>query len=120
MKGRVRCIRPLTLEYSSHTIYWADHCRQSVESIRMDGSYETHSVVATGVHFSYGIAIYNSSLYWTQIDGVYALDVNDSTSATSVKLVETSSLGAQGIQVVHSSKQPNGELCRESLGHSTI
>ena len=101
----LKCVWSLTLNFLTHTIYWADSCKGRVESNRMDGAHATHTVLATGVLFSFGIAVFESSIYWTQINGVYTID----ESTIEKRLVETSDSGSQGIQVVHSSKQPASE-----------
>ena len=107
------CIWPLTLDYSSYTIYWINYCTFRLESMSMDGSMEKQSLDVGEVYFSSGITQFKDEIYWTQRRNTISsvLSVNK-THGEDVKLVfsGSSTLRLGGIEVVHPSRQPSGTV----------
>ena len=102
------CNWPITLDYSTHTIYWMDYCLYRIESLNMNGDIVTHSIpVRKTILFSYGISQFEDTIYWTEPTKIFS--VNKSTGQPVVELYRGySNNQLAGLEVVHASKQPPG------------
>lgn len=60
----IPCTLNLAIDYDSLGLYWTDYCMYRIETSGMDGA--ERSVMANGVYFSGGIAVFNHTVYWTQ------------------------------------------------------
>ncbi len=95
------------MDYYSQTVYWADYCNYQLESAAMDGSGEVTSLRVSNIQISYGIALFEETLFWTQSTVVLA--VNKKTGGSGMEIFRSSSSErVNGIKVVHPSKQPAG------------
>ena len=103
---RVTCAAPLTLDYSSHTVYWIDYCSYRIESLNMNGDSSTHSApVNKTIVFPSGITQLEDMIYWTEPTQIFA--VNKTRGEPVVRLYRgysNNQLG--GLEIVHTSKQP--------------
>ncbi len=73
----------------------------------MDGSAEVTSLSVSNIQISFGIALYEDTLFWTQFR--VALAVNKKTGYPAVEIFQSASgERVDGIKVVHPSKQPSG------------
>ena len=106
---RVSCAWPLTLDYSEHTVYWINYCDSRMLSISMDGSQSSKSVHVTNAFFPYGISIFNSTIFWTQEQSAYSVDILQRKPVTHILQTSSSDGGARGIAAVHPMQQPTGE-----------
>lgn len=106
-----RCVEALTIDFVTQSVFWVDRCDFKLESIRIDGEQTSNFFqVHLGTIFSQGISIFDNYLYWTSNSGLSAT-VKRLDSVTGQPVVEvTSSLRGLlgGIEVVHPSKQPDG------------
>lgn len=69
----IPCTLRITLDYTTQSLYWADQCMFRIERSNTDGSDRT-VIIPQGVYFSYGITLFEETLYWIQlapINGVY-------------------------------------------------
>ena len=105
------CNWPITLDYSTHTIYWMDYCLYRIESLNMNGDSSTHSVpVRKTILFSYGISQFEDMIYWTEPTKLFG--VNKSTGQPIVELYRGySNNQLAGLEVVHANRQPPGGFC---------
>lgn len=107
LRNDLQCIWPVTIDYSTHTIYWVDYCVYAFESLRMDGDRFSHSYpFDKTVFFVSSIAKYGNNLYWVEPDGIYTISLSGGDYIT---LMESSStMRPLSLQVVHPSSQPPG------------
>lgn len=115
---------PLTLDYSSHTVYWIDYCSYRIESLNMNGDSSTHSApVSKTIAFPSGITQLEDMIYWTEPTQIFA--VNKTRGEPVVQLYRgysNNKLG--GLEIVHTSKQPpsmfwlSNHITQYSLGLS--
>lgn len=75
----------------------------------MDGSMGTRSLLVTDVFFSYGISLFEDTIYWTQQTRLFSVD-----RVRGEPIIEIYSVGSNfsplgGVEVVHLTKQPEGK-----------
>lgn len=101
------CVESLTLDYTTHTLYWADMCEYTFQCLNMNGNRETHTYPFNQiVFFVSSIAKFGDDLYWVEPNGIHAM----SRSGDNYRRVMEagSSERPLGLQIVHSSHQPQG------------
>ena len=103
------CLNSLTIDYSTHTIYWADTCLHLFQSLSMSGDRESLGYPFSQiVYFVSAIGQYEENIYWAEPRGIYTVGLsgngytNVMTSASNRRLVS--------MQIVHPSQQPPGLL----------
>ena len=108
LRNDLQCVEVLTIDYSSLTIYWMDHCLYVIQSLRLDGDAATHtSLFFTTIFFASGLVIYNNTFFWSEQNGVFRRD--NTNEATVVTLYDApQGHRATGVQLVHPSVQPHG------------
>lgn len=98
----------LTLDYQRQVLYWADASLDKIESSNVDGT-NRRLLSTVGVLHPFGLALFDSTLYFTDWSGVSVktVDINGSNSTT----IFSGLLCTQpfGIVVVSEQKQPIGE-----------
>lgn len=107
---QVTCAAPLTLDYSTHTVYWIDYCSYRIESLNMNGDSSTHSTpVSKTIVFPSGITQLKDMIYWTEPTQIFAQNKTRGESVVQLyRGYSNNKLG--GLEVVHTSKQPPGIL----------
>ena len=76
-------------------------------SINMDGSQSSQSVHVTNIVFAYGISFFNNTIFWTQEQSAYSVDILQRKQVTHI--LGTLDGGTRGIATVHPMQQPTGE-----------
>ena len=101
------CLEALTIDYSSHVVYWADRCLYEFQSLSLNGNRETHTYPFTqNVFFVSSMAKYNGDLYWIEPSGIYKISPTE--EGYRVVMRSGSSARPLAMQIVHSSQQPSG------------
>ena len=113
---RTSCPWPLTIDPVTQTVVWSDHCTFDIQSVFLNGT--NHRTVLPGrthrVHFSYGVTLFQESLFWTQANFVYTVNRRGNVSVTEIfdigdPLLQIRERQLNGISVVHPFKQPTGK-----------
>lgn len=117
------CVNVLAIDYASVTIYWIDTCLYEIHSLRLDGEASTHTFpFSANILFPSGLMIYNSTFYWSDLNGVYSRE--NSTNAEVVSIYDApQGSRATGVQLIHPSMQPQGIACSVNVHvyiHGTI
>ena len=101
------CVQALTIDYPSHTVYWADTCLFSFQSMSLNGDRESLSYLfAQIVFFVSAMGKFNENLYWVEPSGIYT--VGRSGDGYSAVMSASSNQRPISMQVVHPSQQPPG------------
>ena len=67
----LRCTWPLTMDYTTHTLYWPDWCDNTFRSLTMDGDRTFQSYpYDVDVPYLYSLAIFRDNVYWLYLDGI--------------------------------------------------
>jgi hypothetical protein len=101
------CVQALTIDYPSHTVYWADICRYSFQSLSLNGDRETFSYPFSQLHEVYFVSSmgkFNDNLFWVQPIGIFM--VESSGDGYRVVMNASSTQRPLAMQVVHPSQQP--------------
>ena len=107
-------VEALTIDYP--TIYWIDHCWYVINSLRLDGDPTTHRLLmGTTIVFPNGLAIYNDTLFWSEHAGVFQM-ANKQGAIKTTLYSTAEEERCTGLQLVHSSRQPNG-MCKFSSNY---
>ena len=102
------CVQALTIDYSSHTVYWADTCIFSFQSISLNGDRETLSYpFSRNVFFVSSMGMFEDNLFWVEPTGIYT--VQRSGQGYRAVMAASSTRRPRSMQVVHPSQQPPGE-----------
>ena len=106
--SNLTCLRPISVNFHNHTVYWTSSCMYSFQSIPIDGNGLPHSILLHVDHFfPYSIASFGNWLYWTESLAIYYLySPGNSSNAMFGKLLDITR--ALSIQVVHPSNQLPG------------
>ena len=111
------CVTAMTVDYAFHTIYWIDMCTFLIESLRLDGDSSTHSFpLDASIFFPSGLTVYRDLLYWSASSGIFMGNTSVSNTV-GVSVFTTRNTRATGVQVVHPSQQPGGELAGLEVTH---
>ena len=103
------CVQALTIDYPTHTVYWADTCIYSFQSLSLSGDRETFSYpfsqIGT-VFFVSSMGKYAENLFWVEPSGIYMVE----RSGDGYRRVMSGSSTRRplSLQVVHPSQQPPG------------
>ena len=101
------CVEALTIDYTTHIIYWADICEYTFQSLSMNGNRETHTYPFNQVvFFVSSIAKFGDDLYWVEPNGIHA--ISRSGSNYRRVMLSRSSERPLNLQIVHPSHQPQG------------
>lgn len=104
------CVKALTIDFNSQSLFWVDNCNSRLESVRVDGQ-ETSDfsrVQLVGSIFSGGISIFGNYLYWTESGIQGSIKILDRITGGPVVQVSTVLRGVVGgIEVVHPKMQPD-------------
>jgi hypothetical protein len=109
LRNNLYCVQVLTIDYSSLSIYWIDHCLYVIQSLRLDGDATTHTFpFYTTIVFASGLVIYNNTFFWSEQNGVFE---RENANEAEVLTVYDAPQGhrATGVQLVHLSVQPHVE-----------
>ena len=105
----VACANTLSIDYTSHTLYWINHCSLEVEGLRLDGDTSTHAFpLDHDIFFPGGLTVFNGIFYLAEERGVISANVSREDEPDIRILYHTTGTRATGIQVVHPSQQPPG------------
>lgn len=108
------CVQAMTLDFESFTIFWTDRCTLQLESIRMDGSRLASSVsIQLNSLTTAGISIFNDYLYWSDSSSRTLRRVNRTSGELVMEVSQQFLTFFGGVDVVHPSKQPQGECLDE-------
>ena len=102
------CLQALTIDYPTHTVYWADICLHEFQSLSLNGDRETVTYPFSQiVFFVSSMEKFASDLYWVEPSGIYVVE----RSGEGYRAVMSSSSSQRPIsmQVVHPSQQPPGQ-----------
>ena len=103
------CAQVLTLDFSSFTIFWANRCDQTIDSVRMDGSRISSTVtIGTGLS-STGLSIFDGFLYWANSVSGSLIRANRTTGQPLEEVSFLSRIFLGGVEIVHPEKQLEGE-----------
>ena len=103
----LRCTWPLTMDYTTHTLYWPVWCENAFWSLTLAGDRKFQSYpYDVVVPYLYSLAIIRNNVYWVFMDGVYTIQL----SGEGHERVTSYSGGSfpLHLQVVHPSQQPAG------------
>ena len=106
----LHCVQAFTIDYPSHTVYWADICLYSFQSLSLNGDRGTFSYPFSQldeVYFVSSMGKFNGNLFWVQPNGIFM--VESSGDGYRVVMPASSSQRPTTMQVVHPSQQPPGE-----------
>ncbi len=120
--GTQTCPWPITIEFSTHRVYWADFCRRTIESVGMVGSGHA-TIVHPELHqvqFSYGVSLFGDKLYWTQDTKVYSTQMTPEQNIVQLHNNERSNLRLRSIQVIHPTRQPPGMFVSSMFNLITV
>ena len=116
---RTNCPWPVTIDPLTQTVLWSDYCGFNIQSVFLNGT--NPITVLPGrehpVHFSYGVALFQESLFWTQQEFVYSVNRRGTILVTQVFNIRNALGGLavsgqnqlNGIKAVHPFRQPTGE-----------
>ena len=113
---RTNCPWPLAIDPVMQSVFWSDHCRFNIQSVFLNGT--NHTIVLPGrthqVHFSYGVTLFQESLFWTQGSNVYSTRRRGSGPVTEIfnirdPLLQAGETQLNGMHAVHPFRQPTGE-----------
>ena len=105
----VSCVTTMTVDYTSHTIYWIDQCTFQIQSLRLDADSSTHSLTLDpSIFFPTGLSVFQDVLYWTAWSGVFKANQSDDNPEMEL-IFSTGSTRPTGLRVVHPSQQPSGK-----------
>lgn len=109
IRSDLNCVNVLTIDYSSVTIYWIDHCQYAILSLRLDGDATTHTYPFTdhAIFFPRGLVIKNNTFYWAEPSGIYERSNAVNAVVRTVQRLPRGSR-ATGLQLVHETVQPQG------------
>ncbi len=109
--GRRNCIRSITLDFVTQSVYWVDNCFNKLESVRIVGE-STSNVLVVQLQplLSRGISIFESYLYWTAVGrSNFISRLDRSTGSTVTQVSNTILKQINGIEVIHPSRQPDSK-----------
>jgi hypothetical protein len=112
VKSRVgSCVKALTLDFSTFTIFYLDSCTLQLISIRMDGVRTSSTIsIALSSLTSSGLSVYQDFIYWTDSTTRTLRRANRTTEGATVEeIVRTEPTLFGGVEVVHPDKQPFGK-----------
>ena len=110
LRSNLYCVEVLTIDYSSLSIYWIDHCLYVIQSLRLDGDETTHTFpFYTTIIFASGLVIYNNTFFWSEQNGVFERENIDEAEVATLYSAPQGQR-ATGVQLVHPSVQPHGTL----------
>lgn len=99
------CLHSLTIDYSTHILYWADECEYTFQSLSLGGNRETHTDMFTMiVYFVSSVARFGDDLYWVQPNGIFTIKYTG--DGYQVLMEAPSSARPYSVQVIHPSQQP--------------
>ena len=103
----LECIWPVTIDYTTHTLYWVDTCEYVFQSLTLTGDRESHSYpFDINVYFVNSVAMFKDNLYWVEPTGIYTIQFSGEGYENIVR--SSSTRRPLHVQVVHPSQQPPG------------
>ena len=97
----------LTIDYTSHRLFWTDSKRDYIGSSDLDG--QNIVVVAKDIANPYGLTVFEDMVYWTNFKGGQVFRANKFTGANKYEYKDGFFL-PMDIQIVHSLLQKSGEF----------
>ena len=96
----------ITLDYTSQKLYWVNTNNRHIESSNCNGTERVIISTAAEIFYSWGIAIFDGDIYWTEYYSrkVYKLPLNSSTVFTIAESITT----LYGLQIYSKEKQVQG------------
>ncbi|XP_067627209.1 prolow-density lipoprotein receptor-related protein 1 isoform X1 [Eurosta solidaginis] len=99
----------LTLDYTQKRVYWVDAKSDSISTIKYDGS-DHHSVVRDEDILShpFAISVFENYVYWTDWRTTSVIRANK-WNGSNIQVIQRTQTQPFGIQVLHSSRQPQAD-----------
>lgn len=99
----------LSLDYTQKRVYWVDAKSDSIYTVKYDGS-DIHMVLRDRDFLShpFAVTVFENYIYWTDWRTASVIRANK-WNGTDMQVIQRTQTQPFGIQVLHSSRQPQAE-----------